>query len=88
MTQTAERTYHTPRELAAMTGIKVDKIYGWIESGELKAANLAENGNGERPRWRIWWDDWQAFLDGRANKPAEPKPTRRRRKSVTNRQWV
>ena len=66
----------TPPAVARQLGVDSHKVLGWIASGQLRAINV---GGGSRPRWRIMSDDLQAFLDGRAARPAV-KATRRRRK--------
>jgi excisionase family DNA binding protein len=70
--------YLTPPEAAAELGVKADRIVGWINSGELRAANLATNPQGKRPRWKILRSDLQQFLLMRTT-IATPKPERQRR---------
>lgn len=87
---TGRRVLFTPRQLAEMTGVKIDHILAWIHSGELKASNTAKDANGQRPRWRIHIDDLRAFLDARANQKMEAiQPVKRRRRNRPKpKQWV
>tara|TARA_A100001391_G_scaffold201427_1_gene188424 strand:- start:258 stop:515 length:258 start_codon:yes stop_codon:yes gene_type:complete len=73
-------TFYTPPQAAQILGVKSDKVLAWIHAGELVAANLATNANGERPRWRISEEDLGKFLIRRRHiaVPA-PEPRRRRR---------
>lgn len=82
-------TSYTPNQIDKMLAQAKGKCLAWIQSGELKAHNLAKDGNGQRPRWRVFLTDLETFLESRASKPPKPvKPTRRRRKSKSVRHWV
>jgi excisionase family DNA binding protein len=52
-------------EVSRSLGTNENKILGLIRSGELSAINVAQNGNGKRPRWRISTSDLDAFLESR-----------------------
>ena len=52
-------------EVSRSLGTNENKILGLIRSGELSAINVAQNGNGKRPRWRISDSDLDAFLESR-----------------------
>ena len=67
----------TPAILAERWGVKVDKVHGFIRSGELVAINVASSLAG-RPRWRIPLKAVRQFEQRRTAKPAVT-PTRRRR---------
>ncbi len=70
----------SPCTVARRLGVRDATIYGWIRSGELKAANLAAIA-GRRPRFRIAPDDLAAFLARRAaGVLVEQKPRARRQK--------
>ena len=70
----------TPPQLARRWGVAADKVNALIKSGELKAMNLALNGKGERPRYRIYMREVIRFEEERSNQlPELPKPKRRRR---------
>ena len=43
----------TVRQYAKSKGIGDEKVLRWIASGELPAINVAQDANGQRPRWRI-----------------------------------
>lgn len=76
--------FFTPPQAAKLLGVKSDKVLTWIRSGELVAANLATDQNGERPRWRISEDDLGKFLLRRRHTAAvTPEPRRRRRSTPT-----
>ena len=68
----------TPPGAAKYLGVSHQKILDWIDSGELRAVNVAAR-HGGRPRWRIAEEDLKAFMDRRSSSP-EPKVKRRRRK--------
>jgi excisionase family DNA binding protein len=59
-TANGDRTKLTPPELARRWGVSSDKVRAWIESGELRAINLATRPSG-RPRYRIDLADVLAF---------------------------
>lgn len=70
----------TPPEAARELGVHPDKIVFWIASGELRAANLARDANGKKPRYRIMREDLEDFIAQRAVPGPAPAPKRRRRK--------
>ena len=72
----------TPPQLAERYAINVDKVLGWIRSGELAAINVAAKPNG-RPRWRITAEAVIEFEQRRSSKPPIT-PTRRRRRKDPN----
>lgn len=77
----ADSRFLTPADAAAELPVKVDAIYGWINSGELKATNVAATRNG-RPTWRIRRSDWEQFLAARESRPpVAPAPRQRRRRA-------
>lgn len=67
----------TPAILAERWGVKIDKVHGFIRSGELVAINVASSDS-SRPRWRIPLEAVRQFEQRRSAKPAVI-PTRRRR---------
>ena len=77
------REYLTTSDIAEMLGVAIDKVHGWLASGELRAINVAQRPGG-RPRWRISRADLDAFLSARASTPATTtvRPVRRRRAPV------
>lgn len=79
----------TPPQLAKRLGISEDKVYAWIDSGQLRAVNLAEHPHSERARWRISQEAIEEFLASRENKPPAPEPPkpRRRRRAVSGKQY-
>lgn len=69
----------TAPQLAKRWKINVDKVLGFIRSGELRSLNLAKDRNG-RPRYKILLSDVQKFEESRQTKPAIQQPRRRRRR--------
>lgn len=76
MSTNLSQQWFTPPRVARFLGVHVDKVRGWIATGELKATNL---GNKTRPRWRLSSDAIESFLAARSNQ-TPPKATRRRRR--------
>ena len=74
-----ERRWLTPPQLAKEIGIDPEKVIAWINAGELRAVNIAKNRHG-RARWRVLLDDWDKFLDSRANNRTEAKVKTHRKK--------
>ena len=75
---THQKTKLTPPELASRWRVSPDKVRAWIESGELRAINLAARLSG-RPRYRIDLADVLIFEQRRQTRGA---PRTQRRKSV------
>ena len=71
---------HTPPAVAEGLGVDPSKVRGWVDSGELKAVNVAARLGG-RPRWRIAAADLDAFLESRRS-PTPVKPQRRRQRQT------
>lgn len=67
-----------PPELARRYRVNVDKVRGWINTGELRAVNVASKPGG-RPRWRISEAAIEAF-ELRRSAVVPTKTTRRRRR--------
>ena len=68
----------TPPQVARRLVVDASKVIDWINSGQLKAANLAKSTAG-RPRYKIS-EDWLAqFLEHRQASKPPPKPQRRRK---------
>ena len=71
----------SPPALARILAVKPSKVLGWIDTGELRAVNIAENRTG-RPRWKILPEHLNEFLAGRSNEDApSPRPRRRQRQT-------
>ena len=64
---TTATDYISPPEVAKRYGVSTRKVIGWIDRGELVALNLAENPNGQRPRYRVRLADLEAFEQRRAS---------------------
>lgn len=58
----------TPPQLARRWGVAAEKVNQLINSGQLRAINLAENPDG-RPRYRIYLSEVERFEDERATCP-------------------
>ena len=76
--------FSTPPQIGKLLHVRIDKVRGWIRSGELVASDLSERPGG-RPRYRISRDDLDDFLQRRQVRPA-PKTTRRTK--YTGKQYV
>ena len=76
---TAESRFLVPREVAERYGVALDKVLGWIRSGELRAVNVATRQGGQ-PRWRISPSDLALFEASRSSQPSSPRVARARRK--------
>jgi len=68
-----------PPELAKLMRVNPDKVLGWINSGELRAVNVAGRGC-KRPRWRIAIEDVALFE--RAREARKPEPRLRRTRTL------
>jgi excisionase family DNA binding protein len=65
------------REVAELLGVDADAVRSLIHSGALAAHDVSTGR--KRRTWRIPRQALDDFLIVRANRPAVPKPTRRRR---------
>jgi hypothetical protein len=79
MIEAETRETLTPPQLAARWGVHPDKVIHFINSGELKAINLAVNRKG-KPRYRIRLTEVARFEEARSTQPPVPKVRRRRRR--------
>ena len=70
---------YTPNDLARRYAVNVRKILAWINSGQLRAINLAADGSNS-PRWRILRDDLRAFENRRAAVPISKSVRTRKKK--------
>ncbi|MEQ8791701.1 MAG: helix-turn-helix domain-containing protein [Pirellulaceae bacterium] len=66
--------------IAEELGVNVDKVYGWIDAGELLAVNLAKSSRGSRPRLKVSRKALDDFLEsrttGKHTSPPKRRPTR------------
>jgi hypothetical protein len=79
------RDYFVPRDLTKRWGVCVDKVLRFIQTGELRAFNVASQES-RRPRYRISMEEVRRFEEQtRAAAPpaAMKKEPHRRRKSPT-----
>lgn len=60
----SEDTTLTPPQLARRWGVAPDKVNALINSGQLRAVNLAVKANG-RPRYRIYLSEIERFEQAR-----------------------
>jgi hypothetical protein len=84
-TATADTTL-TPPQLATRWGVAADKVLTLINSGQLRAINLAANPRG-RPRYRIYLSEVERFEEARSSKPPPPKQRRRRREATASKDY-
>jgi excisionase family DNA binding protein len=66
-----DRACYTPPEFARRLRVGEDKVRRWIETGRLRAVNVASDGC-RRPRYRIPVDAVLEFEAARAAVPAAP----------------
>ena len=78
----------SPKEIAEMLGVSVDKVVGhWIASGELSAINVATEA-GMRPRFRVPAAALDEFVASRTTvQTPQPTPQRRRKKNPQSKQY-
>lgn len=76
----------TPPELARLWGVAAEKVNALINSGQLRAMNLAVDPKG-RPRYRIYLTEVERFEESRTTQPPVPKQRRRRREVATGREY-
>jgi hypothetical protein len=69
----SRRQWRTPPAVAKLYQVDPSTVRWWIESGQLRAINVARPG-ARRPRYRISLIDLAAFENSRA---VAPKPRRR-----------
>lgn len=70
----------TPREVARLFRVSVEKVRGWIARGELAAINTADSPVG-KPRYVVTPAALERFEAGR-HAATEPKPAPRRRRRL------
>ncbi len=71
-------TWKTPPAFAEELGVSVDRVRGWIASGQLPAVNVSDST--KRPRWRISQEGEEAFLRNRSNQAIVAATAKRRRR--------
>jgi predicted site-specific integrase-resolvase len=74
-------------QLAEEFTVSVNKIHAWIESGELRAVNLATKRDG-RPRYSIRREDVDAFERSREATPSVVPRASARKRRRTVKQYV
>ncbi len=81
--------YLTPPAIAKVLGVSKEHVIRFIASGELRAVNTSL---GDRPRWKVNPDDFQAFVNRRSNhtsdSPSARRSSNRGRSSETVKQYV
>jgi hypothetical protein len=82
-----EKLYMTPPALAKRWGCNCAKVLAFLDSGELKAINLAVNPNGQKKRWRIPILEVEIFEEKRSNQKPLPPQKRRRKKAVSSKEY-
>jgi hypothetical protein len=70
--------FYQPPQLAKLWKVSPAKVRGWIELGELLAANL---GNASRPRYRVSSEDAEAFWKSRQRRT--PAPAKRQQSACS-----
>lgn len=69
-------TYFTVQAAAEILDVDDEQILAWIHSGQIKAANVAKDPNGKRPRWRISESELGRFLLTRMHPAGMPSGRR------------
>jgi excisionase family DNA binding protein len=69
---TEDDRYYTAAEVARLLRVDTRTVTRAIAAGALRAIKM-----GDRAGWRIGQHDLDAWLDSRANRPAQPKGTSR-----------
>jgi excisionase family DNA binding protein len=57
------RDHFTVPQICHKLGVGLQKVYGWISDGDLRAVNLSR-GN-DKPRYMVSLKDLEAFLEKR-----------------------
>jgi len=70
-----------PNQIARRFGIGIHKVLGWIQRGELRAVNVA-NDPRARPQWVILPEDLATFEQRRAACPKSATVRRRRKQDA------
>ena len=76
--------YLSPPKVADILGCGTEKILAFIDRGELRAINTSL---GNRPRWKIRPEDFDAFCESRASQKP-PAPTKRRHIPKPGKEYV
>lgn len=71
---------YTPVQTARALGVRTEKVYRWLRSGELPGEDFSESPGITRPRWRISPEAIEKFRQGRRAKPSTPSMQRRRQR--------
>lgn len=69
-----DQVYLSVPSIAEKLDVDTEQVLSWIHSGQLKAANVAKNPNGKRPRWRVAEGDLGRFVLSRMNSASQPSP--------------
>jgi|HubBroStandDraft_4_1064222.scaffolds.fasta_scaffold119474_4 excisionase family DNA binding protein len=74
---TTAAAYLSVKDVAEFLSVDADAVRSLIHSDALAAVDVSAGR--KRRTWRVSRQSLDDFLIGRANRPAVPKPTRRRR---------
>lgn len=69
----------TVEAVAELFEVDRDTVYAWIESGELKAINVAKRPNAKRKTYRISSEAVESFQQLRTKEKVQPKGNRTKR---------
>jgi excisionase family DNA binding protein len=80
------RTSLTPKDVADLYQVDLDKVYEWIKTGILPAVDVSTKPGSRKRRYAIRRQDLDAFDAKRLVKPPAAKP-QRRRKDPNVKEW-
>jgi len=80
-------TFLSPHQVAKKLKVRPERVYQWLNSGELPGIDLSSNGS-SRPRWRIDQQAIDSFLESKRSKPAPTPAPQRRRVPKPTKQYV
>lgn len=69
-----DTSYYTVQAAAETLSVDDEQVLAWINSGQLKAVNVAKSPAGKRPRWRIPEASMGRFLLSRLHPASAPAP--------------
>jgi len=72
--------YYSPAQIAEMYGVGVQRVLGWIRSGELVAMCVSVSSKSQKPQFRVSADALDQFQRARTATPFRPvrRPNYRR----------
>ena len=75
--------YFSAAAVAEILSVPVDKVRDLVANGSITGVNVALNGGGIRPRWRISQEALDQFIAGRQSNQPVATPRKKRETSET-----